>query len=218
MREPGTSTEDMKRKPTGVPTGDSRLTRFGRLNYAAGLALVVTALLAALSGYIATDPQSHSDHDSQLFAQIGITIMGGLGVALILVGVACSLHVRTREHIAGMRTDLGGAVETAMANRRRIEQGASEVRDLEVTVRQYLDAVTPLAALLAAATARLDEVEKAVAAVAEHLPEALNLANWRGFNAAVREGFTEQTGTDSHPRRRPPHIGLVPREGNPDKN
>lgn len=53
---------------------------------------------------------------------------------------------------------------------------------------------------------RLEPVECAIDRIAEHLPEDQQIRHWRGYNAAVRRGFTE-TGTDGP--LRPQRLGLV---------
>lgn len=51
------------------------------------------------------------------------------------------------------------------------------------------------------------EMRRAMSVVAEHLPQALELADWRGYNQAMREGFA-QTGTAGPLPGK--HLGLVP--------
>lgn len=63
---------------------------------------------------------------------------------------------------------------------------------------------------------RIERIEHAIDAIAEHMPESQAIQHWRGFGAAARQVLSE-TGTDGppakpEPRVRPLHLGLVPRD------
>ncbi len=61
-------------------------------------------------------------------------------------------------------------------------------------------------------TRQITEIQETLRTIAKHLPDTLDTAHWKGYNAAVKDGFTEKTGTEGP--QRPRHIGLVrPNEG-----
>lgn len=61
---------------------------------------------------------------------------------------------------------------------------------------------------------RQTRIEAAIERIAEALPHDQEIRHWKGFNAAVREGFAERTGTDGPPTRSGPvgrlkHLEIV---------
>jgi hypothetical protein len=217
VTEPGIRTEDIRaiHKPANQPIrhpDDRILHRNGLIGFITGTAFIVGAGVLCLVFYITTDGHLFTDHDGQVFAILGLMIGATLGGSLIVIAAGCSLHARTRARTRDLDDNVTG-------NRRRLDQLASEVHDLEATVRTAVNAVIPVYPMvqevgerMESMQAQLAPIEAALDAIAEHLPDLFHRTHWRGYNAAVREGFAESNGTDNMPRQRPGHLGLVPNE------
>lgn len=222
QHEPGTRTEDLgaiQPAPPGSQPTDRHLRCWGRRNYITGITLAIADVVAALVMAMLAEDKAFTDPDGRLFANLTCIIIMALAAGLIVAGAQQTITANSLTAIAATRTDTA-------RNRRRLDQLNDEVHELAAQTRaainrlaDTIDArgeqlgpiIEALPAGLAATVLRLNNLEEAMGAVAEHLPDALQTEHWRGFNAAVRQGLTDQrTGTDGPNRRRPPTIGLVP--------
>ena len=198
--EPGVATEELSRHqprpaPPSPERGD-RLRRTARRCYLAGAAILIVTFTATQVVAVVAEKSLFTSAGGQLFAVLGFVALMMLGTTMIIVGVLYTIS--------------GQAFADVERNRRRIEQVAGEVHDLGVSMRGQFNATYPMSRLAAGMPARLDRLETAMAAIAEHLPDAMLREHWRGFNEGIREDITgRRTGTDDSQRRRPQHLGLV---------
>lgn len=214
MHEPGTRTEGLAAISAAITAAVTTpdLHRWGRRNYAAGITLAVADTIAALVTAMLTEGQVFTDPNARLFATLIYIIIVALAASLIITGAVQTITAHTRDAVGAARADVA-------RNRCRLDRLGDEIHILaeecKVNLRHLAEVlerrgpiIEGLPQRLTAAATRLDQLECAMGAVAEHLPDALLSQHWRGFNAAVREGLT-LTGAEGQKKRRPPHIGLV---------
>lgn len=204
MHERGTTTEDLRSVRSPAPANPADLEekatrRFGRRNYITGISIIVGTVLSCLIFRILGGSHMYDSPTAQLFGTLGILSSLLLGTTLALAGAAERKH---RPERAATRDILVAADR----NRIRIEQ---LTQDTDERLQVVMGLLAPVPGRLDLNSERLARIEQALTVLADRLPKELLAEHWRGFNEAVKEGFSQQrTGTDGQ-LRRPPHLGLV---------
>ena len=203
MDERGQHTEDLRRL-TPPPDDETRTRRFGNRCLLWGSVIDGATFTASFVAAILSDNNLYTSPAAQFFGIMGLVLGIAAGTTFIALGFMERAWRPTR---ARQKRDS----ETLDRLQSRIEAMRFDTDDRFRVVMGHLAA---LSGRVDANKERLTEIEQCLVAIAEQLPNVLASEHWKGFNAAVREGFADKTGTDGPGRRRPPHIGLAPPANN----
>jgi hypothetical protein len=179
----------------GIQDRERLVNRYGRRCCIAGASLILGPLPCA--AYTAVvNPSLHEWPDGLLILAISaLTACMTAGGVLMSVGAIEFLtrYVRTlsRKALAG-------------------QQKRGQMID---GLTRMVEDLGPHLARISSQQDELARIGHAIDLIAEHLPEDQQLRHWRGFSAAVKQGFAEHTGTEGSgipaPRIRPAHLGIV---------
>lgn len=171
---------------------ETSIRRFGKWSFRAGISLGVLAVIGCLAATSAS-AAVYAQPVHRMFIMLAVQAVVGMSSALIAVG---GVEWLTRPLRAANRLQLEQVREAAATAQAAADLTAPVYDQLEVIETHLSDRLTAMAA--------------ALDAIAEHIPQAKDAAHWQGFNAAVREGLTDQrTGTDGVGGNRK-RLGVVP--------
>lgn len=150
-------------------------------------AIIGTLVLAVVNPAVLANPAA-----SLLLHLVGMLI-AAVGGALIAAGLIERTQRPTRTLIRAAMARAKTNGDTADGTRGLVGKLIEVIKEIQRRIDGILQTVELM-------TAALDEI-------ATHLPENQKIHNWRGFNEATREGFTEAVGEVPRPR---PALGLLP--------